>query len=78
MSFKQRRDVAPGTPLINQQNLFNSLADWVENEIAPDLIVTNDQGDERMGKICKYPNQTTHFFVGDPLNHAMYLLPIVN
>ena len=78
MSFEQRRDVAPGTPLMNQQKPFDLLADRAENEIAPDFIVSNDQGGERTGKICKYPNQTTHFYVDDPLNHAIYLLAIVN
>jgi hypothetical protein len=78
MSFKQRRDGAPGIPLINQQNPFDTPAGWLENDNGPDLIVANYQGGERMPKICKYPDETAHIGVGDPLNHAIYLSLIVN
>jgi Tannase and feruloyl esterase len=52
----------PNAGLINSNDLFNSLIDWVENGSAPDSVVAytlpNDAGNTTL--ICAAPNQTVY------------------
>jgi hypothetical protein len=46
-------------PLINANDLFDALVNWVENGIAPDYMVATQNlggGATRTRKICKYPD----------------------
>jgi Tannase and feruloyl esterase len=43
-------------PLINEEDLFSALVNWVENSVAPDYIVATQPAAARTRKICMYPN----------------------
>ena len=46
------------------QNLFSVLVDWVENGVAPDMILASGGG--RTRPLCPYPQTAIHDGVGDP------------
>jgi hypothetical protein len=43
-------------PLINAEDLFSALVNWVENGVAPDYVVATQSVPARTRKICMYPN----------------------
>jgi len=43
-------------PLINAEDLFSALVNWVEHGVAPDFIVATQPSLARTRKICMYPN----------------------
>ena len=64
----------PNAGLINANDLFNALINWVENGHAPDSIVAytgpNDTGNTRL--ICAAPNQAIYSGSGSTLNAGDY------
>jgi Tannase and feruloyl esterase len=43
-------------PLINAEDLFSALVNWVENGVAPDYVVATQPSASRTRKVCMYPN----------------------
>ena len=49
-----------GTPLMNANDLFDALVNWVENGVAPNHIVARAAGNTRSRKVCKYPDEAVY------------------
>ena len=62
-------------PLIDSNNLFNTLVNWVENGVAPDYIVANQNlggGAVRTRKVCKYPDESVYSGAGSTDDQANF------
>ncbi len=56
--------VQSNAPLINSNDMFNALVNWVENGVAPDYIVAyNTTGGSR--PVCKYPDKLIYNGTGN-------------
>jgi hypothetical protein len=59
-------------PLINGNDLFDALVNWVEHGVAPDHIVASQSlsaGATRTRKICKHPDVLVHSGQGSTDDH---------
>ena len=54
----------PNAPLINSNDLFSALVNWVENDVAPGSIIAYNNANKAMATvsrpICKYPDKLVY------------------
>ena len=59
-------------PLINGEDLFSALVNWVENGVEPDYVVATQSSPARTRKICMYPNVPAYNGSGSTNDQASF------